>query len=40
MYELAELELGARSIDLQYRAKQDVTTQDLEDLLKSVQINQ
>ena len=36
MYELAEL--GARSIDLQYRAKQDVTTQDLEDLLKSVQI--
>lgn len=36
MLELAKL--GARSIDIEYKAKQNVSTQDLEELLKDVQI--
>lgn len=36
MLELAKL--GARSIDIEYKSKQNVSTQDLEELLKDVQI--
>mgnify|MGYP003212523194 FL=1 len=36
MLELARL--GARSIDIEYKSKQNVSTQDLEELLKDVQI--
>ena len=36
MLELAKL--GARSIDIEYKAKQNVSTQDLEELLKDVEI--
>lgn len=36
MLELAKF--GARSIDIEYKAKQNVSTQDLEELLKDVQI--
>ena len=35
MLELAKL--GARSIDIEYKSKQNVSTQDLEELLKDVQ---